>query len=163
MSHTTNPHSTRRPDRGHWWLDAKIAIVALSLLVACAPASSGQAGGSATTTAKAERTLSGNVTYRQRIALPAGAVITVSLDDVSLADAPATQLATATITTKGENVPIPFSLTYDPTAIRPERSYAVSARITIDDKLSWVTATRHSVLTAGNPSDDVTIVLQPSK
>ncbi len=136
-----------------------LAMLLSALIAACAPAS----GGPPTATPAAPaKTLSGRVTYLQRIALPAGAVITVSLDDVSLADAPATNLARATITTQGENVPIPFTLTYDPAAIRDNHSYAVSARITIDGKLSWISTTRHSVLTSEHPSDDVTIVVQPS-
>jgi len=135
-----------------------LALMLSGALAGCAPA----AGSGPTAPDAPVRTLSGEVTYRQRVALPAGAVVTVTLNDVSLADAPATTLATATITTQGENVPIPFTLTYDPARIVEKHSYAVSARITIDGKLSWITATRHGVLTRGQPSDAVTIVLQPA-
>ena len=40
----------------------------------------------------AERTLKGEVMYRERIALPPNAVLSVQLADVSLADAPATMI-----------------------------------------------------------------------
>lgn len=141
-----------------------MGIAGLSLSLACAPAaSSGQNGPAGpSSTPGAERTLTGQVTYLQRIALPAGAVIDVSLDDVSLADAPSTRLGAVSITTKGENVPIPFSISYDATNVRPERSYAVSARITIEGQLRWITTTRHAVLTSGNPSDNVTVTVQPA-
>lgn len=136
-----------------------VALLWFGLMIGCAQATGGPA---AATPAAPAKTLSGRVTYLQRIALPAGAVVAVRLDDVSLADTAATNLATATITTQGENVPIAFTLTYDPAEIRDNHSYAVSARITIDGKLSWISTTRNSVLTAGHPSDDVTITVQPS-
>lgn len=140
-----------------------VGIASLSLALACAPAaSSGQSSPAGPSAASPERKLSGQVTYLQRIALPAGAVIDVSLDDVSLADAPATRLGAVSITTTGENVPIPFSISYDPTSIRPERSYAVSARITIEGQLRWITTTRHAVLTSGHPTDNVMVTVQPA-
>jgi putative lipoprotein len=146
-----------------------IAVVAFASLTAgCASAASdGQSGPNQPSPSPpaaqktGQKAMSGRVTYLQRIALPAGASIEVSLDDVSIADAPSSRLGSVTITTKGENVPIPFTLTYDPTVVRPERSYAVSARITIEGELRWISSTRHAVLTSGNPSDDVTITVQP--
>ncbi len=70
---------------------------------------------------QASSILTGTVTYRARVALPAGAVIEVRLLDVSRADptslragAPADTLARAEIVTRGEQVPVAFSLSYDP-------------------------------------------------
>lgn len=138
------------------------AIASLCLGAACAPAASGGQRPAQTSTAPAaQESLSGRVTYLQRVALPPGARIEVALDDVSLADAPATRLGSTTMTTTGENVPIPFTLSYDPAAIRPERSYAVSARISIEGQLRWISMERHAVLTSGHPSDDVTITVRP--
>lgn len=144
-------------------LTRMVVTMALGLGAACASgAPNGQTAPTqpSPTSSAAQKTMSGQVTYLQRIALPTGAVIEVSLDDVSLADAPARRLGSTTITTKGENVPVPFKLTYDAAAVRPERTYAVSARISIDGQLQWISATRHAVLTSGNPSDDVTITVQ---
>ncbi len=53
-------------------------------------------------------TLTGSVTYLQRIALLPDAVIDVQLQDVSKADVAANVIASQTNTTTGENVPIPF-------------------------------------------------------
>lgn len=141
--------------RGARWrrIAGAFTITACCALAACSPKPSN--GG------MTARALSGHVTYLQRVALPAGAVITVSLDDVSLADTASTRLATTVITTKGENVPIPFKINYDPTTIHPDRSYTVSARITVDGKLSWTSTTHLSVLTPGNPADDVTVTVEP--
>ena len=77
------------------------APVALALsLTACA-------------TAPAERTIAvtGSITYRERIALPPTARIEVRLDDVSLADAPANNMATQSFASEGRQVPFAFSLT----------------------------------------------------
>ncbi len=103
----------------------------------------------------------GTVTYLQRIALPAGSVINVELQDVSRADAVAEVLATQTITTAGENVPIPFELTYDPSQIDQRFTYAVRAQIMVDGALRWTTTTQYPVLTNGNPTSGVEVVVMP--
>jgi putative lipoprotein len=48
-----------------------------------------------------EKTIAGEVTYRERIALPLDAVLVVELADVSLADAPATVIAKRRIAPTG--------------------------------------------------------------
>jgi uncharacterized lipoprotein YbaY len=114
------------------------------------------AGGGQSATA----TLSGTVSYMQRIALPPNAVVEVTLQDVSRADAPATVIARQTIQANGQQVPIPFALEYDPSAINPAMRYAVSARITEDGKLTWISTTMNPVLTRGAPDNDVEIIVE---
>jgi uncharacterized lipoprotein YbaY len=109
--------------------------------------------------AAAGAVLTGTVTYRQKIALPDNAIVEVTLADVSRADAAATVIATQTIETLGAQVPIPFELTYDPAAIDPRMTYAVSARITVDGKLTWINDTRFAVLTRDAPVTGVDIVV----
>lgn len=95
-------------------------------------------------------TLTGTVTYRERIALPADSRLIVTINDVSLADAPSVTIAQTEKKTEGEQVPLAFSLTYDPGRIEPRRSYAVSARI-LDGQgqLAWITDTRHALPARG--------------
>ncbi len=107
--------------------------------------------------------LTGTVTYRQRVALPADSVIEVQLQDVSRADAPAEIVASQTITTAGENVPIPFELTYDPAQIDPRFTYALRATITLDSELSWTSTEAHLVLTNGQPASGVEVVVSPTQ
>jgi para-nitrobenzyl esterase len=107
------------------------------------------------------RELTGTVTYRQRIALPAGSVVAVQLQDVSHADAPATVLASQTITTTGQQVPIPFALVYDPTVIDPRLTYALRATITINGKLGWANSEQVPVLTHDAPVGNVEVVVEP--
>jgi putative lipoprotein len=89
--------------------------------------------------------LSGTVTYRQRIALTPEAEVQVELRDVSRQDAEAALIAKRVIARPGQ-VPIAFTLDYDPSLIEPGHSYAVSARITDRGQLQFVTDTRVVVL-----------------
>ena len=88
--------------------------------------------------------LDGEVFYLQRIALPPTATLSVSLQDVSLMDAPAVVLAEQKGPIKGQ-VPLPFHLSYDPAQVKPGHSYSVSARIEVDGKLLFITTQRHAV------------------
>lgn len=105
----------------------------------------------------AERTLRGEVMYRERIALPPNAVLSVQLADVSLADAPAAIVGERKVAPAGQ-VPIRFEISFDPQAIRPGMIYALRARITADDRLLFVTDVSYLV----DPLSDApqTIVLK---
>lgn len=110
------------------------------------------------TSAPAERTVAvtGSIAYRERIALPPTAQIEVRLDDVSLADAPARNMATQRFASEGKQVPFAFSLTVDRSDIDPRHSYAVAARITdADGKLLFITDTRNSVAFDGRSVIDL--------
>ncbi|WP_160106791.1 YbaY family lipoprotein [Pseudomonas izuensis] len=89
-------------------------------------------------------TLNGEVFYLQRIALPPTAVLSVSLQDISLADAPAKVIDEQRGPVKGQ-VPLPFHLSYDPLQIEPNHRYSVSARIEVDGKLLFITTENHAV------------------
>lgn len=104
----------------------------------------------------APQSLSGTVTYLERMALPPEATVTVQLLDVSLADAPARVLA-QTILSPGGQVPLPYRLDYDDAEVRPGHSYAVAARIMLGEELLFVTATHHPVLTGGESAADIVL------
>ncbi|MCL6700384.1 YbaY family lipoprotein [Pseudomonas sp. T1.Ur] len=91
-----------------------------------------------------KNSLDGEVFYLQRIALPPTATLTVSLQDVSLADAPAVVIDEQRGPVKGQ-VPLPFHLSYDPTQVKPGHRYAVSARIEVDGQLMFITTEQHAV------------------
>ncbi|MBN9218746.1 MAG: YbaY family lipoprotein [Mesorhizobium sp.] len=92
----------------------------------------------------AEKTVRGEVVYRERIALPPSAVLSVQLADVSLADAPARIIGEQKIKPAGQ-VPISFEIKFDPSVIRPQMTYALQARITVDDRLMFISDVRHQV------------------
>jgi len=91
-----------------------------------------------------EVAVAGEVSYRERIALPANAVLTVRLMDVSLADAPEAVVAEQTVDPAGQ-VPIRFELKLDPAVVQPGATYALQARITVDDQLWFINDERYAV------------------
>lgn len=105
-------------------------------------------------------TVTGSVTYPQRIALPPDATVVVKLEDVSRADAPSTVIAEQRITTDGQQVPIPFKLVYDPADIEARNRYVVRAQIFYGDELSWTSTITYPVITQNNPTTDVDILLE---
>ncbi len=94
---------------------------------------------------QANYVVSGRVTYRERMALPAGSVVKVQLLDVSRADAPAIMLASQRIVTRGEQVPIAFTLSVPRNRLPGPSRNSVSARIeTASGQLLWITDTINS-------------------
>lgn len=102
--------------------------------------------------------LSGTATYRERIALLPSAVFEATLEDVTRADATAEVIGRYAAGPAGQ-VPIPFSIPYDPARIQPGRRYAVRARILVDERPMFVTAESQPVLAPGTP-DRVMLVLR---
>ncbi len=126
-----------RFDKRMRWL-AGLLIWAVS--AGCALAASGEAH------------ITGTASYRERMALPPGAVFEAVLEDVSLADAPAVELGRTTLEEPG-NPPFHFDIEYDPTAVRPEGNYSVRAQVSVGRKLLFVSDTVNPVLTRGASSE----------
>lgn len=103
----------------------------------------------------APRTLSGTVTYREQIALPPGAVVEVSLLDVSLADAPSRTIAHTRIAARRQ-VPIPFRLRFNDAVIRPGRRYALRAEIRVRGQL-WFTTTEHHAALVPDANGEIVV------
>jgi putative lipoprotein len=100
--------------------------------------------------------VTGSITYRERMALPPTAQVEVTLADVSRMDAPSTTIAQQSFTADGRQVPFAFTLTVDQRRLDPRHSYAVSARITdASGKLMFITDTRNSVAFDGRPRIDL--------
>lgn len=104
-------------------------------------------------------TISGTVSYRERIALPEDAVVTIILEDISLADAPAKVIAKHRFMPNGQQVPLPFELSYDPRKIHDNHRYNVRAKIEIDGRLRFTTDTIAPVVTDGNKTNVVDLRL----
>jgi putative lipoprotein len=109
-----------------------------------------------------QATVSGTVTYLQRIALPPDAVVTVRIEDVSRADVMAEAIGQQVIHTDGAQVPIPFEVTYDTDQIEENHSY--SLRVRIEDRagtLLWINDTSVPVITRDNPTRDIEVIVVP--
>lgn len=100
-----------------------LALALFALLVSPLPA------------AAAKLTLSGEVTYRERIALPPGASLTVGLVDLA---APATPriAAKAALASPGE-VPLNFNLNFDDSVLTAGASYGIVAEISGENGAVW--------------------------
>ena len=104
------------------------------------------------------RVISGEVWYRERIALPTGAEVIVTLEDQSRADAPATIISDYTHIADARQGPYSFRLVYDPAAIDERMTYGLRARIRHDGELLF-TSTEHVDPFAGEPGEPVRIMV----
>src|SRR5436190_554857 len=107
-----------------------------------------------------DNVVSGTITYRQRVALPANAVISVRLIDVSRADTAASVIAEDRIDAGGKQVPISFDLAYERSKIQERTRYVIRAEIRDGDRLLYTTDMSYPVITLGNPRS-VEVVVVP--
>ena len=108
--------------------------------------------------ASAQSFFTGTATYRERMTLPAGAVLEVTLEDVSRADAPAETIAATRVESPGPP-PISFKLVYDQRRIVSNRRYVVRARIVAGGELLFTTDTAVPVRSA-NAASPVALMLR---
>ena len=104
----------------------------------------------------AKVTLKGDVTYRERIALPAGGTLSVSLIDLATPDKPRVS-AKAPIASPGQ-VPLTFTLNFDDTVIVAGHSYALVAEIAGPDAV-WFRNAEPYALDPLAPAQPVLIVV----
>jgi putative lipoprotein len=106
---------------------------------------------STATNDSASKTVTGTVSYRQRIALPDDALVKVVIEDISYPDTPPVSIAEQEITSSGKQVPIAFAVRYDPSVLIPGHHYRILASITAHDHLLF-SSTAHPVFTPGAPA-----------
>ncbi|MGV7094267.1 YbaY family lipoprotein [Siccibacter turicensis] len=102
--------------------------------------------------------VSGTVWIRQKVALPPDAALTVTLSDASVANQPSKVLAQKVVRTDGKQAPFSFELPFNPSEIKPDARILLSAAITIDDKLVFITDNVKPVVTQGGTKADLTLV-----
>ncbi len=96
--------------------------------------------------------IKGEAFYRERIALPPGAVFEAVLEDVSRQDVRAREIGRFQ-SDDARGPPYDFSIDYDPEVIDQKSSYAVRATIKVDGMLWFTSDTVHPVLTRGVGSE----------
>jgi len=104
--------------------------------------------------------VTGTVSYLQRIALPPDAVVIVKIEDTSKADAAAVTIGEQTIQTEGKQVPFSFSVPYD--AKKIEANHRYSLRVRIEDgagNLLFINDTNIPVITQKNPTQDIEVIV----
>ncbi|SQJ43934.1 lipoprotein [Salmonella enterica] len=102
--------------------------------------------------------VSGTVWIRQKVALPPDAVLTVTLSDASLADTPSKVLSQKAVRTEGKQAPFSFVLPFNPSDIQPNARILLSAAITVDNKLVFITDSVKPVINNGGTKADLTLV-----
>lgn len=150
------------------FIRALVAVSALLVGLAALAACQGDAAvPEATTVVTSGRTpnasISGTVTYRERLALTPEARLQVQLRDTSLMDAAAPLVAEQEIENPGQ-VPIKFEVEYNLDDIDSRNTYSIQARITEGDgRLAFINDTAYDVITRGNPRkvDMVLVMVQP--
>jgi putative lipoprotein len=104
--------------------------------------------------------LTGTIIYRERIALPPDSTAEVVLEDISIADRPAVEIARATIAPAGQ-VPIPFELSYAPERIEADHRYGVRAAILWrSGARMFESADHHAALDGVTPNEGMSILVQ---
>jgi uncharacterized lipoprotein YbaY len=116
-----------------------IAVALAALATACA-----------STTPRKQATLAGTITYRERVALPPEARVEIQLVDATR-DGDGALVAERLLESPGQ-VPISFTLPYDPRSIDANRTYTLRVRVRVADDLWFASPFDLRVLTAGNPA-----------
>lgn len=106
--------------------------------------------------------VSGSVWIRQKVALPPDAVLTVTVSDASVADAPSKVIAQRAVRTEGKQSPFQFILPYNPADIQPNARILLSAAVSIDGKLAFITDAVKPVINQGGSKQDLVLVPLPS-
>jgi putative lipoprotein len=118
--------------------------------------------GKNTKTEPEKSVVTGTVAYRERISLPVNSVITVTLNDISKADAPAEKISEQIINPEPmQQVPFTFELPYNTETIIDTSTYSVSAKITVNEKTWWQTDTVVPVITDTSATmSDINLILK---
>lgn len=100
----------------------------------------------------------GSVNIRQRIAVPQEAVLTVTLSDATLADAPSRVISQRAVRTEGQQAPFHFVLPYNPAEIQANARVILSAVITVNGQLMFITDTIKEVSNRNDKQIDLLLV-----
>jgi heat shock protein HslJ len=157
-------------------LDLRSADGAMQVRAEAAPAAAASGDAGAATTGDTGvsssdgmagmASVTGTVTYLQRMALPPDAMIEVSIHNKQLADAPPemTLLGMTAFAADGNQVPLPYTVVYSPEDVREGDMYSIGATIRDGSgNLMFVSDTMIPVITLGNPTADVEILVRSAQ
>ena len=99
--------------------------------------------------------VTGSVYYRERVALPEHAMVTVTLADASKQDVAVKVLSQVSFPAAGKQVPFNFALPYSMAQIPANSRIIVSARIDIDGQLLYTTPRMYEVVSNGQGSVEI--------
>jgi putative lipoprotein len=102
--------------------------------------------------------LSGTVTYRERMALPPNASVTVRVWD-AMEPPTSSTIGETTFVAQGQ-VPLPFQLFFAGDLIQASHTYGARASISVDGVVWFQTETPVPVLTNGAPNVEVELLVK---
>lgn len=103
--------------------------------------------------------VTGQVGYLQRIALPESARVNVVLIDKSIEDQNSNVIAFQSIEPTGLQVPFDFNIQFDANKIDPSHDYVLTGNVEIKGEEFFKAQKDLPVLTDGNPTQDIKLVL----
>ena len=110
-----------------------------------------------------DHVVTGQLSYRERIALSPGSTATITVSDTSRMDVPAIVLEEAVMNLGTSQVPVPFSITVDDRDLDPRGMYTVRATIRSPaGELYWTTDTAYRVELSAPYTDLGTLFLVSS-
>lgn len=125
------------------------ALALATLLFVLAPAAQAQGTGA----------VAGTITYSQRVSLPANAIVTMQIAEITAAGRPGVVVAEQKFSTNGAQVPFRFSVPFDPARLNQNSSYTVQGNITVDGKVVFSTSSLYRVITQGSPVNNLNVVM----
>ena len=140
-----------------------LTIVLLALAACQGDAKSPNATSTVTSGKRPNASVSGSVSYRERLALTPGARLEIQLRDTSYQDTAAPPIAEQVIENPGQ-VPIAFKLGYNRDDINNRNTYSLQADIIeADGRLAFTNDTAYDVISRGNPRnvDMLLVMVQP--
>ncbi len=133
-----------------------IFIASLVALTGCGEATVKQAASDNQQVTVNNKTLAGEVSYRERKLLPPGVTLEVTLEDVSKMDVASTLIAKSSSEITGAP-PYKFSLDYDEALINSKMRYSIRAKLLLKDKLLFTSTEQLDPFKT--PSDNYQIAL----
>lgn len=112
-----------------------------------------------TTFAPGTVVLTGTVRYSERVALPPGSVLTVELRSVPVGDVPPAIISQYQYTTNGENVPLPYTLTYNSGDLERNTEYGLFAQLHVDGELRFITTSSYPIAVGRDEASGIDVLL----
>ena len=104
--------------------------------------------------------ITGSVVFPEGSELPDGALVAVSLQDVSRMDVPAINVSTQLLKVADPTKPTSFTVVFDPSDIDSRMRYSVRASVRQDQKLLFTSTRSYPVITRNAPYFDVEVALE---
>ena len=106
-------------------------------------------------------TVSGTVTSKSFVSLPEKSNVQVELVDMTTASGKPVVYSGSNTITKGESLPIKFSIGYNNNSFKKNSVYVLNARVIIDGKITMQNSESYPVITNGGPTENITIEVEP--